>query len=201
MQETSAHLKASPNIPTPDIKTESRTSPPQFQKLSPKAKPSPLRAMFFPLHEENIYHDTHKDNLGISSPSSLNNGDTENTYEAKISPIKPLSVKRARSKESHLVDKNRNVDSDLYGLIQELVYEAKAWDESLFVDNKFKAMIDGSSHALVNAPLTTRKKRPRGFYRPQQPLYTVLEDILEIEGTYARLIFHALDLTVIYCNS
>lgn len=188
-----ANCKYTDVIETAKIK--SRTPPFQHAQMrSPKVGPSPLRSMFLPGNEES-HGGAHNSNieLGSISPRSLlNTSDVDPLHEpdAYRSVAKLLTTRHGRKPHSknfrHSTSSNarirKNSDSEqIFGLIQELVHETKAWDDSLFVDHKFKAMIDGSN--LTNYVSTNIRKKRRQSCRPPYPFYGLLEDIPEVEGT------------------
>ncbi|KJA30237.1 hypothetical protein HYPSUDRAFT_32377 [Hypholoma sublateritium FD-334 SS-4] len=173
-------------------KIKSKTSTLQHAQMrSPKLGPSPLRSMFLPWNEEN-HGGTHNANVGSGSifPRSLlnvNDIGIHHEHDAYGPVAKLLPVRDGRKSHSQKFRYScnarirKNSDSDqIFGLIQELVQESKAWDDSLFVNHKFKAMIDGSN--LTSYVSTNTRKKRRRSCRPLYPFYGLLEDIPEVEA-------------------
>lgn len=176
-------------------KIKSRTlSMQRAQVRSPKVGPSPLRSMFLPGNDGNHGgpHDSVAELGFITPPQSLfnvNDIDISDEPDAYGSVAKLSVARLGRTTHRQNVGQNysstrsrKNSDPDqIFGLIQELVHETKSWDDSLFVDHKFKAMIDDSK--LTNCVFTNIHKKRRRSCRPPYPFCGRLADIPEVEGT------------------
>ena len=172
-------------------KIKSRTLSMQHAQMrSPKVGPSPLRSMFLPGNDEN--HGGPYDSvaeLGFITPRSLfdidgiNISDEADAYGsvAKLSAARRKTHSKNVGQNSNTRSRENSDSDQIFGLIQELVHETKSWDDSLFVDHKFKAMIDDSK--LTNCSFTNIHKKRRRSCRPPYPFCGRLADIPEVEGT------------------
>ncbi|KAF9485318.1 hypothetical protein BDN70DRAFT_871344 [Pholiota conissans] len=88
----------------------------------------------------------------------------------------------------HKKKSENQASESLLTLIQELVQETSAWDDSLFVDHKFKAMINDSKQivtvSLPNQHQRQGKRTASYGSRLGRSCIKVLEGIpeLEVEG-------------------
>ncbi|KAF8205013.1 hypothetical protein BJ912DRAFT_1137520 [Pholiota molesta] len=169
-----------------DVKPNLRTSSSsQQQKLNPKIGRSPLRTMF--LHDsgdtDNKFCDISETNHA-SIEESLPRSNSRIIDNAKLSsghrrkPYRYQTKLRAKG----FKERTKNQDSEsLFDLIQELVRETNAWDDSLFVDHKFRAMIDDSKQVIA-VSLPNKHKGWRRSHRLRHPSTRVLEGIPEMEA-------------------
>jgi hypothetical protein len=70
-------------------------------------------------------------------------------------------------------------------LLEELVHETREWDDSLFVNNDFKAMID-SSKSFGSQEIQTHTRirtDPRASRMSYSSSFNCHEDIPEVDGT------------------
>jgi len=177
-------------------------SPTERARNSPKPGPSPLRTMFLPPDDcENSVVSRHcdqdctSDNLQISGspdqglcvvpdehalpPSSVlwdtvqsvssTSGATRHAHNTRTRPLNRFKI-------------NAGLQDKLIGLLlEELVNETSDWDDSLFINNNFKAMIDSSKScgALEMQPHTRKKTNPRVSHPSS---FSRLEDIPELNG-------------------
>ena len=134
----SAKVKQRPRLPSVRV------------RRSPPIGPSPLRAMIIPdnpdatlmPHNSDIAKDSsvsrQADHLGMRFLASNQNYDqTNNSSEA----FQACNVRQHTPK----TDDDPNI---LLSMIRELAQEAKEWDTSLFMDDKFKSMIQDSALLL-----------------------------------------------------
>ncbi|KAF8974526.1 hypothetical protein BDZ97DRAFT_1773996 [Flammula alnicola] len=102
-----------------------------------------------------------------------------NTEERKSSRRSTRPSTRKPPKKTKYDDSEK-----LLGLIEELVQETSAWDASLFVDLKFKTMMEDSK-SLIRIPSTKREKGSRSS-RKLHYSFTYLEDIPEVDVLMSR---------------
>lgn len=174
-----------------DVKPNLRTSSSlQQQKLNPKIGRSPLRTMF--LHDsedtDNKSRDISEENH-VSIEESLPRSNSRIIDNAKLSCDHRREPDRYQTKlrAKCFKERSKNQDSEsLFDLIQELVRETNAWDDSLFVDHKFRAMIDDSKQVIA-VSLPNKHKGWRRSHRLRCPSIRVLEGIPEMEGMSVNL--------------
>ncbi|KAG6854813.1 hypothetical protein C0991_001240 [Blastosporella zonata] len=147
------------SIVSPNLKQRERRKPSIRIRRSPAIGPSPLRAMILADPSDSKiavkisqmgsrHSNTSLDYscLGLGFPKSPSST-RDNNYEAESSSDgEYLQLENDSKALSATLDtKDPNT---LVGMIRELVEETNQWDRSLFKDRNFKAMIDGSKHAL-----------------------------------------------------
>ena len=176
-------------------------SPTKRVRGSPKPGPSPLRTMFLPVDEcENSVtskacdQDCALDDIQISgSPDqsfyvdehalSLSNS-FRNAAQSKTSAVGATcptqnTCRRPLNRFKANVDLQ---DKLISVLLEELVHETSEWDDSLFVNNNFKAMIDSSCGALEMQTHSRKKTNPRVSQKLYSSSFSRLEDIPEVDG-------------------
>ncbi|SJL02032.1 uncharacterized protein ARMOST_05356 [Armillaria ostoyae] len=142
--------KARPN--TRSLSVRSRKSPP--------IGPSPLRIMTLP---ESVINDLFSLPTSQPNPPNTNEYQDHNSYTAKLNrhsyssiglgfppvscaPAGDRSVEPAKRSSTDSTSSKRIGDDDgsnlLLGIIRELVEETSQWDTSLYMDDKFKSMIE-----------------------------------------------------------
>ncbi|KAF9567308.1 hypothetical protein CPC08DRAFT_758271 [Agrocybe pediades] len=136
-----------------------------------KHGPSPLRSMFIPAEEQStdIIGFSLGDSLNEQPPNILSTNHEVSELASCILEKKPLS--EAKSSEDSLTN-----------LLKELLDETSAWDESLFVDENFKALVggEGTSKDQIrrnNDSLTEPSDKSRQGGGQDHDL----EEILEVE--------------------
>ena len=161
---SSARLKLQCSIPT------------RRTRNSPIIGPSPLRTMSLP----SDYDPEHTRKSNYSSCNTLSKTQSEIKFEPslKSSPRSHSSLIPKRAKTVLQAD-----DPDIIlDLIRELARETSAWDASLFVDEKFKALMDQSTtHPNCKLKVQIAPEK-RSKYRLRQRR-TTLQDIPESDGT------------------
>ncbi|PFH52753.1 hypothetical protein AMATHDRAFT_45970 [Amanita thiersii Skay4041] len=123
---------------------------PSFRsRRSPPIGPSPLRSMILP----------------ETMPSSISDLDSsgdlseERSKSLKVIPLDQNTNSQSQGERNIWENPSAGEDTDvLFDLIQELVEETNAWDESLFVDKNFKSMIQGSQVGKTTEKLPQRHR-------------------------------------------
>jgi hypothetical protein len=169
---------------------------------SPKPGPSPLRTMFLPLDEcENSVtskacdQDCALDDIQISgSPdqgfyvidehalplsNSFRNAAQSMTSAAGTTCPTQNTCTRPLNRFKANVDLQ---DKLISVLLEELVHETSEWDDSLFVNNNFKAMIDSSCGALEMQKHSRKRTNQRVSQKFRSSSFSRLEDIPEVDG-------------------
>ncbi|KAJ3880302.1 hypothetical protein F5051DRAFT_481752 [Lentinula edodes] len=113
--------------------------------------------------------------LGIGYPSSwglglgLEEGGTSQIQSEIVSENRssvPCRLSQAASTQSQMPS---SPDADaMLGIIQELVEETSQWDDSLFMDTSFKALIENSRSTSSDSPLSSSKSS-RHSHQPSGP--------------------------------
>ncbi|KDR83711.1 hypothetical protein GALMADRAFT_665830 [Galerina marginata CBS 339.88] len=176
---------------------------------SPKVGPSPLRTMFLPFQRDDLKECTPNSTIEVSGecdhlpycyPGSTGMSepekslllfakqfcDTQDTTSLKVAshPIHEIKLS-PNSRPSRKANKDRS--DNLVALLDELVQETRAWDESLFVDHNFKAMIDSSKSSDAVRPRNRVKGWRSSRTRRRHVSFVYLEDIPEIDVTEITL--------------
>ncbi|KAJ3857433.1 hypothetical protein EV368DRAFT_77787 [Lentinula lateritia] len=115
-------------------------------------------------------------NLGIGYPSSwglglgLEEGGTAQIQSEIVSENRfsvPCRLSQATSTQSQMPS---SPDADaMLGIIQELVEETSQWDDSLFMDTSFKALIENSRSTSSASPLSSSKSSHHS-HQPSEPI-------------------------------
>jgi len=179
-------------------------SPTKRVRGSPKPGPSPLRTMFLPLECENSVtsvacdQDCASDDIQISG--SLNQGFCVIDEHALPLSISFRNAAQSMTSTAGTTCPTQNTctrplnrfkanvdlqDKLISVLLEELVHETSEWDDSLFVNNNFKAMMDSSSKscgALEMQTNTRKRTNPRVSHKLYSSSFGHLEDIPEVDG-------------------
>lgn len=170
------------------------SSPRDRVNFSPRLRPSPLRNMFLPSEGKDpvksiqelcangvsIDHqtdDAREDDL-VHLLASLSPGTTLD-YRHDLVPTvsNEQSTPKLRGRPSR-----KDQPDNLVTFLEELVQATSAWDDSLFLDSNFRAMID-SSKPMRSSPLEIRLKKSRPM-RKRRMSFIFLEDIPEVDGEF-----------------
>ncbi|CAA7259793.1 unnamed protein product [Cyclocybe aegerita] len=164
-----------PNSAILHIRKASPKAPHNRNSRSPKIGPSPLRMMFLPSDCESH---TRQPFRGATIQNQPNAGD--NKHPSQEEPGGPHPYMQ-RSLTTKLLGSVATDSSDkLLDLMDALVQEASAWDDSLFFDDNFKALIKQTKVSSVEKhrkPIRKISARTRKLL----PRFTILEDIPEVD--------------------
>ena len=179
-------------------------SPTKRVRGSPKPGPSPLRTMFLPLDEcENSVTSRPRDQdcalgdiqtsgpdqrLGVIDEHALSLSNSLRNAAQSMSSLAGSTrpTQNACTRPLNRFKANVDLQDNLITLLlEELVHETSEWDDSLFVNNNFKAMIDFSSKscgALDMQTPTRKRTNPRISQNLYLSSFSRLEDIPEVDG-------------------
>jgi hypothetical protein len=173
---SSGYSPYSPLNPLTSPKAKHKTNSPSFRaRRSPAIGPSPLRSMILPdlsgtniatppiskdsvgpMKDSSSCQRNHYTRLGLGFPSAsytgplLSKDDLDNVQDSTTEVDREKDNRRHSSPSGQVEDEDPNI---LLGIIQELVEETSEWDASLFMDQKFKAMIQASAGRFSNSQL------------------------------------------------
>jgi hypothetical protein len=179
-------------------------SPTKRVRGSPKPGPSPLRTMFLPLDECETSvtsrlcdQDCALDVTPISSssdqrlcvidelvlPFSSSLRDAAQSMSSAAGTTRPTQNTCTRPLNRFKANVDLQ-DKLITLLLEELVHETSEWDDSLFVNNNFKAMIDSSKScgALEMQKHTRKRTNARVSQKLYSSSFNRLEGIPEVEG-------------------
>ncbi|PPQ78021.1 hypothetical protein CVT26_015814 [Gymnopilus dilepis] len=171
----SAHPYASPA-------TYSSTLPPRQKICSPTLRPSPLRNMYLPLvdnHSECLEYLTDDEYSIGHQVNEVEEEDDRHHLLASLSPRSLLDCK-LQDPEIFRQPKTKDQADNLVTFLEELVQATSGWDDSLFLDSNFRAMINSSKPA--DSPTMGSRTRAYTPRRRLRASFISLEDIPEVDG-------------------
>ncbi|KAJ3510986.1 hypothetical protein NLJ89_g4357 [Agrocybe chaxingu] len=168
-----------PNPAMLHIRKASPRTPNNRNSRSPKIGPSPLRTMFLPSDYETHTRQPFRQITIQNQPNARDNNHPSQEEPGEPHPYmqRSLATNSLRSGATDGSDK-------LLDLMEELVQEASAWDDSLFFDDDFKALIRQTKVSSVEKhrkPIRKVSARTKKLL----PRFTILEDIPEVDGEHS----------------
>ena len=179
-QQSFIDEKITPILPLNPIKYRTRIRSSDVDRVirSPKHGPSPLRNVFIPTDEQVSPHIT---------GHTLDFFSEEQPLPASCSSFSNVLLElddiNARGRKLPRRDgtPSRLGDNCLTTFLEELIAETSAWDESLFVDENFKAMVAMNTAPTPKEPLE-EKTTSDGDSGRRQVSFINLEDIPGVDG-------------------
>ncbi|KAF8913929.1 hypothetical protein CPB84DRAFT_1956729 [Gymnopilus junonius] len=182
-----SHSATSTIIQTPSICT-SISSLKDRARLSPVLRPSPLRSMYLPSKDDDpvqCFKNLHRrtdDAVEVDVVHLLTDVPSGTFVDHRHDVVSIISDEQPTPNLRDRISSTRKGQPDnLVTFLEELVQATSAWDDSLFLDNNFKAMIDNSKPVGSSPPEVRLKK-----CRPTRKRYmspAILEDIPEVDVT------------------